>query len=269
MKRMHLPVDQLEDSHVEDLHVEDLHVGDSDETVVPVAVEPQSPDGRVAGRASGRRSEALRWVISFMVVAACHGAGALALLRNVTQAPDSGIDTPVVMLDLPEALVPSVAPVQDLPPGPVMEDEVPPAPQPKEETKPPEPEAEVALPKPDPPKQEQPPAELVERTAPVAARTPPPSIARWQGQLAAHIQRFRRYPAAARARGESGVATVSFTIDREGRLVRSSIVKSSGSPALDQETLAALTRAMPMPRPPDQATDAELIMTLPMEFNLR
>jgi protein TonB len=203
-----------------------------------------------------------------MIVAACHGVGALALIRNIPEASDSGIDTPVVMLDLPEALVPSVAPVQDLPPGPVMEDEIPPAPQPKEETKPPEPEAEVAPPMPEPPKQEQPPAEVVERTAPVAARTPLPLVVRWQGQLAAHIQRFQRYPAAARARGETGVATVSFTIDRDGRLVQSSIVKSSGSAALDQETLAALKRAMPMPHPPEQATDAELIITIPMGFNL-
>jgi protein TonB len=50
--------------------------------------------------------------------------------------------------------------------------------------------------------------------------------------------------------------------------VQSSIVKSSGSAALDRETLAALARAMPMPRPPEQATDAELIFTLPMGFNL-
>jgi periplasmic protein TonB len=255
---MHLPVDQLED----------LHVGDSDETAAPVYVEPASRDRSVARRASERRAEALRWVISFIIVAACHGVGALALVMKVQEASDFGIDVPVVQLDLPEAPVPSVAPVQDLPPGPVMEDEVPPAPKQEEETKPPEPEAEVALPKPDPPKQEQPPAEVIERTAPTAARTPPPSIIRWQSQLAAQIQRFRRYPAAARARGESGVATVFFTIDREGRLVQSGIVKSSGSAALDQEALDALTRAVPMPRPPDQATDVELIFTLPMVFKL-
>jgi protein TonB len=203
-----------------------------------------------------------------MIVATCYGVGALALVRNLPEASDSGVDVPVVMLDLPEAVVPSVAPVQDLPPGPEMKDEVPPAPKPEEETKPPEPEAEVALPKPEPPKQEQPPAEVVEMTAPPAARTPPPSVVRWQGQLAAHIHRLRRYPTAARARGESGVATVFFTIDRDGRLVQSSIVQSSGSAALDHEALAALARAMPMPRPPDQATDAELIFTLPMIFNL-
>jgi periplasmic protein TonB len=255
---MHLPVDQLED----------LHVGDSDEAAAPLNVERALPDGPVAGRAPERRSEALRWIMSFLIVVACHGVGTLALVRNVPEASDSGVDAPVVRLDLPEALVPSVAPVQDLPPGPVMEDEVPPAPKQGEETKPPEPEAEVALPKPEPPKQERPPAEVVELTAPMAARTPPPSVVRWRSQLAAHIQRFQRYPAAARGREESGVATVEFTIDREGRLVRSSIVKSSGSAALDQETLATLARAMPMPRPPDQATDAELIFTLPMGFHL-
>jgi protein TonB len=251
------PADQLEDSYV----------GDSDETATPVNVERESPEGRVAGPASERASEALRWVISFMIVATCYGVGALALVRNLPQASDSGVDVPVVMLDLPEALVPSVAPVQDLPPGPEMKDEVQPAPKPEEETKPPEPEAEVALPKPEPPKQERPPAEIVEATAPPAARAPPPSVVRWQTKIAAHVQRFQRYPAAARARDETGVAKVFFIIDREGRLVQSGIAKSSGSAALDQEALAALARATPMPRPPDQATDAELIIDMPMAFN--
>jgi protein TonB len=251
------PVDQLEEPHV----------GDSDETVAPVNVGRESPDDRVGGRASDRRAEALRWVTSFMIVVACYGVGALALVRNVPVVPDSGVDAPVVMLDLPQALVPSVAPVQDLPPGPLMIEEVQPAPKPEEETKPPEPEAEVALPKPEPPKQERPPAEIVEATAPPAARAPPPSVVRWQTKIAAHVQRFQRYPAAARARDETGVAKVFFIIDREGRLVQSGIAKSSGSAALDQEALAALARATPMPRPPDQATDAELIIDMPMAFN--
>jgi periplasmic protein TonB len=53
----------------------------------------------------------------------------------------------------------------------------------------------------------------------------------------------KRYPAKARSSGEQGIATVAFTIDRQGRLLTSRIVKSSGSPMLDQETLAMLGRA--------------------------
>jgi periplasmic protein TonB len=254
---MHLPVDQLED----------LHVGDSDEAAAPVNVERESPDRRVVERTSERRSEALRWVISFMIVAACHGVGAVALVSSVSEPPSAGADAPVVMLDLPEALAPS--PVRDLPPGPLIEDYVAPTPPPpKEETKPPETEAEVALPKlePEPPKPPEPPAEEILPSAPAAARTPSNAVLRWQSKLGAHIDRFKRYPAAAR---RGGTAAVAFTIDRQGHLLQSSIVQSAGSPTLDQEALATLARAVPMPRPPDDVTDAELTFIISVHFDDR
>jgi protein TonB len=172
------------------------------------------------------------------------------------------------MLELPESLVTSVAPARDLPPGPIQEEESEQTPPPKEETKPPEPEAEVALPVPEPPKPE-PPAEEKQATAPQQAKTPPRSVTRWQSLLAAHIEHFKRYPAEARSRGEHGIAKVAFTIDHEGRLLRSSIVQSSGSTTLDQETLAMLARAQPMPRPPDQLSAAELTFVVPVLFNIR
>jgi len=215
------------------------------------------------------RTDAARWVICFAIVMACYYAGALALLTNVSETSDSGVDAPVVMLDLPEALTPSDAPVRDLPPGPMETEETEATPPPKEEAKPPpEPQADVALPMPEPPKPE-PPAEEMHSTAPVAAKTPPKAVIRWQGLLAAHIERFKRYPAAARSRGDKGIAKVAFTIDREGRLLSSRIVESSGSAALDQETLAMLARAQPMPRPPDELSGAELTFVVPVQFNIR
>ncbi len=218
---------------------------------------------------SDGRADAARWVICFAIVAACHCAGALALLKSVPEATDFGVDAPVVMLDLPEALAPSDVPVRDLPPGPMETEETEATPPPKEETKPPpEPEADVALPMPEPPKPE-PPAEEKHSTAPTAAKTPPKAIIRWQGLLAAHVERFKRYPATARSRGEHGTATVAFTIDREGRLLSSRIVESSGSAALDQETLAMLARAQPMPRPPDGLSDTELTFVVPVRFDIR
>jgi protein TonB len=223
------------------------------------------------GAPSGASLETARWVICFVVAAALHGIVAYYLLeRFLETAADSGVDAPVVMLDLPEALAPSVAPPQDLPPGPMEEQEVEKTPPPKEETKQqPEPEAEVALPKPEPPKPE-PPVEVKQAAAPQAAKTPPSSVVRWQSQLAAHIERFMRYPAAARAHGDAGIATVAFTIDHDGHLLRSSIVQSSGSAALDQETLAMLARAQPMPRPaPGQLIDGELTLVMPMRFKFR
>jgi hypothetical protein len=83
-------------------------------------------------------------------------------------------------------------------------------------------------PKPEPPREEK------QATAPQQARTPQVSVARWQTQVAAHIERFKRYPAEARSRGEQGVAKVAFKIDHEGHLLGSRIVQSSGSAALDR-----------------------------------
>jgi periplasmic protein TonB len=215
------------------------------------------------------RTDAVRWAICFVVVAALHGAAAVALFVDFSEpAAQSGVDAPVVMLDLPEALAPVMAPVLDLPPGPMEEEESIATPPPKEETKPRETEAEVTLPTPEPPKPE-PPRETKQAAAPQAAKTPPPAVIRWQSQLAAHIERFRRYPQAARSHGDEGTATVAFTIDHAGHVLRSSIVRSSGSTALDQETLAMLARAQPMPRPPDQLTDAELTFEVPVHFNIK
>jgi protein TonB len=227
------------------------------------------------------RSEAVRWTVCFAVVAAAHALVALSLFPTL-EASEFDAGAPVIMLELPEApAAPSTAP-NDLAPGP-PETETDPTPPPKEETKPIEQEAEVALPTPEPPKPE-PPVEQREATAapsvempPSAAAPPTPGAAvrtpatfiRWQSALAAHLERFKRYPAAARTRGEQGIAKVAFTIDHEGHLLSSRIVQSSGSSVLDEETLGMLARAQPMPKPPGNAPDSALSFIVPVRFNIR
>ena len=46
--------------------------------------------------------------------------------------------------------------------------------------------------------------------------TPAPDVKRWESALVAHIERFKRYPAEARAHDERGTARVAFTIDHDG-----------------------------------------------------
>jgi protein TonB len=227
------------------------------------------------------RADAVRWIACFVVVVAAHGTAALSLLES-REASDFDAGAPVVMLELPEAPAAPSMPPSDLAPGPPeMESE--PTPPPKEETKPIEEVAEVALPIPEPPKPE-PPVEQREATAapsvempPSAAAPPTPGAAvqtratfiRWQSALAAHLERFKRYPSAARAQGEQGMAKVAFTIDHEGHLLSSRIVQSSGSSVLDEETLAMLARAQPMPKPPGNAPDSALSFVVPVRFNIR
>jgi periplasmic protein TonB len=94
-------------------------------------------------------------------------------------------------------------------------------------------------------------------------------LIQWQNALAAHLGRFKRYPSLARSRGEQGTATVAFTINRDGRLLNSRILQSSGSSLLDEETLAMLVRAQPMPKPPITTPDSALSFAVPVRFDIR
>ena len=215
--------------------------------------------------------DALCWGICFAVVVAVHSAAALALLRHAPS--DSGFDAgaPVVMIELPEAPAAFATPPTELAPGPT-EPETEQTPPPKEETRPPEEVAEVALPEPEPRKPEPPAEEKPPTAVPSVAMAPtiparpvagapiePPTATtrRWESALVAHIaERFTRYPV--RARGQHDSVGVAFTIDRDGRVRESSILESSGSPEFDQESLATLARAQPMPKPPSEAKTSEL-----------
>ena len=210
------------------------------------------------------RHEGIRWAICFAIVLFVHVAAAVALISE-PEPSNYGIEGPVVTLDLPELFVTTDAPPTDLAPGP-KEEQSEATPPPKEETKPPEPEADVAMP--EPPKPE-PPQEEKQATAPVASKATPKSITRWESTLAAHIDRFKRYPSEARTHGEQGVATVVFTMDRDGHVLTSRIAQSSGSPALDQETLQMIARAQPMPKPPSEMQGMELSLSVPVRFNIR
>jgi protein TonB len=210
------------------------------------------------------RRDAARWGICFAVVLLAHGSAALALF-NRSENTQFGVDVPVVMIDLSESLLVSAAPLTDLAPGP-KEEETEETPTPKEEVKPPETESEVAIP--EPPKPE-PPQERKQATAPPAAVPTAARIQTWESQLVAHIERFKRYPAEARAHGEQGIVQLAFTIDREGWVRASRVVRSSGSPELDQETLEMLNRAQPMPPPPDRVPARELSFIVPVRFNIR
>jgi protein TonB len=224
------------------------------------------------------RHEALRWGGCFTVVLLAHCAAAFALLGS-QKASEFDAGAPVVMLELAEAVAAPAAPPTDLAPGP-PEPEVEERPPPKEEAK--RPEAEALLPEPEPPKPE-PPIEMKPPTAAPSVEMPPSdaapptpgtdvktrrlSIIRWQSALAAHLERHK--PSSARARGEQGTVRIAFTIDRDGRLVTSQIVQSSGSAMLDRETLDMLARAQPMPKPPGEVGERDLSFVVPVRFNIK
>jgi periplasmic protein TonB len=108
--------------------------------------------------------------------------------------------------------------------------------------------------------------------APTAATVPAspelsPEIASWQQAIVARLARFQRYPA--QAKGATGIVNLSFSIDRQGHVLNSQIIKSSGSAVLDAEALSLLTRAAPLPAPPAAVLDSDLTFVLPIRFGLR
>ena len=74
---------------------------------------------------------------------------------------------------------------------------------------------------------------------------------------------------AAQERGERGVVRLQFRIDRDGRVMSSQVVKSSGYPVLDQETIETVHRAQPFPPPPADLKGQTFDFSVPVSFNIR
>ena len=105
-----------------------------------------------------------------------------------------------------------------------------------------------------PPRVEAPPAPPATANAAGTAAKPATVPLSWQKQLMSHLNRFKRYPDAARARGLRGVTNVAFTIDRSGRVMSAQVAQGSGStasrrggrgdhPALEPDARAAARHA--------------------------
>ncbi|MDC7785823.1 energy transducer TonB [Rhodoplanes sp. TEM] len=73
----------------------------------------------------------------------------------------------------------------------------------------------------------------------------------YPGLVAAHLARHKRYPAEARSQGQGGTATVRFTLDGGGRVTGVTLLRGSGNPHLDRESVEVVRRASPFPAPPD------------------
>ena len=92
------------------------------------------------------------------------------------------------------------------------------------------------------------------------------SPARWQARLASHLERRKRYPAAAKRQGQQGTAQVRFTVDASGNVQSVSLVRSSGVALLDEEVVALVRRASPVPAPPPGVNRT---IVVPIRFSVR
>jgi protein TonB len=255
-----------------------------------------------------RRSETLRWAACFTLALGFHAAGAAVLLARWNESSDLVANAPVIMIDLaPVPVAPQTVPTelppdqvaskQQIEPDPVPEkppeiaeiepEPVPEKPPEKVEVKP-EPVPELAmLPPPKPPKEvkKKPrhrqasvasaPSSADQRAERAAAPLPGASarnshaLPNWTSQLVAKLERHKRYPSEAQSRGEHGVVRLAFSVDRGGRVHHARIVSSSGSSALDRETLTLVERAAPLPPPPADVPGSQIAVVVPIRYNIR
>lgn len=110
-----------------------------------------------------------------------------------------------------------------------------------------------------------------ETTAPKSKPAPPArqasndQKATWEALLLSHLEKHRRYPAAARARRAQGVTYVTFRMNRAGSVLSAQVTRSSGSSSLDHAALDTLKRAQPLPKIPEDRPDP-LELSVPVEF---
>lgn len=69
----------------------------------------------------------------------------------------------------------------------------------------------------------------------------------WRQLLRQRIERAKRYPALARRLGMEGTVHVEFWIARDGSVEGVKVAKSSGYPLLDEASVQAIKRAVPLP----------------------
>ncbi|CAG2093839.1 energy transducer TonB [Xanthomonas euroxanthea] len=116
-------------------------------------------------------------------------------------------------------------------------------------------------------------AALTQAASPAAPPAPPDPAAgitdpNWEGRVLERLQRFRRYPTAARAHRQEGVVFVRALVNHQGRVLAARVHLGSGYLALDDEALGTFARAQPLPRPPHSLPDP-VELEVPVEFFLQ
>jgi protein TonB len=105
--------------------------------------------------------------------------------------------------------------------------------------------------------------------APGASAHDPDAVPQWKSALVSRLERYKRYPSEAEARGEQGVAQLAFSVDRAGGVHNARIVRSSGSGVLDRATLALIERAQPLPPPPPEIHGSQIAIAVPIRYSVR
>jgi periplasmic protein TonB len=254
---------------------------------------------------SSQRISTGAWALAAFGAVIIHVA-CIALAREYLRVdePEAELGAPAIEIGI-EPLAPRLEPI-DLPPGPDAEESIatPPVQQVRVEptilplavpSETEDPELAVALVKKKEPKEEQSalaplvvspavPTEAAKATArPTSeiAQVSPRSVtpaqgtgesaqrmrAAWEKELIAHFNQHKRYPPNGSL--ESAEILVNFVLDKDGRVLSSTIVRGSGDASFDEAALAMIRRSDPVPKPPPLVVQQGLSFTLPVIFRIK
>jgi periplasmic protein TonB len=213
------------------------------------------------------RADLTRWVVSGVIVLCAYGAIATSLLL-AAPPPDESSQGAAIVIELAETPVAAsdVTPTTPETPREQPDEMV------EEKIEAPSDVAMLPEPKPEPPK-------AVEEDTPPPTPTTAPTegrqdtsganlLPKWQKEISAILERNKRYPSEARANRQQGVAKIAFNMDRQGKVLSTRLVTSSGSSALDQEALSLAQRTQ-FPPPPVVFAGGEITVTVPVRFSLK
>ena len=223
-----------------------------------------------------------RWMLAALVILAAHAAIVASVALWYARKPVEPNIIPAISVTLApvDAASPEIQD-QDIAVGPTMQqaEAAPPEPPKEEQVKkveqppPPQQQADVTLPQ-ETPKEVEEPKPQAQPPAP-ETRAPPKtehvgqftqaSANAYNALVFGHLQRFKRYPAA--AHGATGTTVVRFELDRAGEVTMSAVEKSSGNAVLDREALDLLRRANPFPSFPAAKPGAQDSFLAPVSFS--
>lgn len=111
------------------------------------------------------------------------------------------------------------------------------------------------------------------QTASAAALAPAPvpspeAAAGYRALLSSWLETHKRYPDAARQRGEEGRAVLRFAVDRGGRVLDYAVISSSGYPDLDQ-SIEDMMRGATLPPFPAGMPQPRMEVSVTIRFSLR
>jgi len=241
-----------------------------------------------------------RWTRSLLIALAAHGGVVAAALWLQTPAPPpAGVAMDAILVELAAAPQAPPSPSREVAPGVAQQQSEPrpartpptPEPTPEQPSQSAKPVAQAVMDNPhvaNPEPASSVSASAAEPTQGAAQASAPPSVdaprsdtyaaprtlsgnsrqpvESWHGVLLGHLERHRRYPRQAERLGQQGVSYIRFDVDHHGHVANSEIARGSGNSMLDAEALATVSRASPVPPPPDTPPGTVTNVVVPVDF---